>query len=330
MNQDEKSPLIADIPEPLVSKSPDRDSLIHQPAAPVVPFEGSLMDTGWLKLHRKICDSSLFTLENSHFKLAITLLLNVNWQPKKWYDRIGKKEIEILPGQMITSINSIMEMAKTLSPMQIRTGLANLEKLNFITQVVTKQFRLISIINWDTYQNIEIGSNIDDNKAITKQQQSGNKAVTITKEVKNGNNVIMEELNTNSFAPVKPERKVKKESKPTNPDIKTFIDWYFNEHQKRLNQKLVIIGGRDGSLVGSTLKNVSLAELQRRAGIFLESDRSWMSSPTYDIPALIKNINAIDKKDAQKDNADRPFDYPSDNFLRQVREKMARENAKNG
>lgn len=131
-------------------------------------------------------------------------------------------------------------------------------------------------------------------------------------------------------APVKPERKVKKETKPTNPDIKTFIDWYFNEHQKRLNQKLVIIGGRDGSLVGSTLKNVSLAELQRRAGIFLESDRSWMSSPTYDIPALIKNINAIDKKDAQKDNADRPFDYPSDNFLRQVREKMARENAKNG
>ncbi len=272
MNQDEKSPLIADIPEPLVSKSPDRDSLIHQPAAPVVPFEDSLMYTGWIKLHRKIVNSALWTLENSHFKLALILLCNVNWQPKKWYDRIGKKEVIINPGQIVTSINSLVEMSKNLSPMQIRTGLTNLENINFLTQVVTKQYRLISIINWDTYQGSDYDDNIDDNKAITKQQQSGNKAVTITKEVK--------------------EFKEGKERKKNTTPFREFTDWFIQEYEARFNEKYMFTK-KDGVLAAGMFKSLGLEELKRRTLIFFDSDDPWILNAGKTIPILHTKINSL-------------------------------------
>lgn len=84
-------------------------------------------------------------------------------------------------GQLITSLSTISRLTG-LSIQQIRTGLKNLEKLQILTDVSTKELtnlaRLITIINTDAWlykkevPNKE--ANKEANKDLTKSQQSPN------------------------------------------------------------------------------------------------------------------------------------------------------------
>jgi hypothetical protein len=133
---------------------------------------------GWIKLHRKIQDSPLYKrLSSKHRDVMIQVLLMANHAPAKWIWQ--GKEFECNPGQFITSLDSIKQKCAPDVKMQsIRTALVLLEKHEFLTNKSTKTGRLITVLNWHTYQSKEIDANKDANKDLTKSQQRPNKDLT--------------------------------------------------------------------------------------------------------------------------------------------------------
>jgi hypothetical protein len=69
-----------------------------------------------------------------------------------------------------------------VSQQNVRTALDKFEKLEFLTNTSTKTGRLISICNWDRYQENEVITNKPPNKDITDDQQTPNKGLTPNKK----------------------------------------------------------------------------------------------------------------------------------------------------
>jgi len=112
--------------------------------------------------------------------VLITLLTMANHSSKQW-EWLGEK-FEVLPGQFITSIDSIKSKAgKNISSQNVRTSLKRFEKLGFLTNKSTKTGRLITVVNWAFYQD----ENSDLTKQVTKTSQRANKDLTPNKNDKN-------------------------------------------------------------------------------------------------------------------------------------------------
>jgi hypothetical protein len=156
---------------------------------------------GWIKLHRELFDKPIWNNTTSDQKaILITLLLLANHKPTKWLWRGNVYSCEI--GQFVTSLNTIQQSGnKGISIQTIRTALILFEKLEFLTNKSTKAGRLITILNYKTYQFTDGESNKDSNKDSTKQQQSSNKAATNSltpnNNINNVNNVNNVNTNTN-------------------------------------------------------------------------------------------------------------------------------------
>jgi len=104
------------------------------------------------------------------------------------------------PGQFITSLDGIVEKAgKGISKQNVRTSLKRFEKLEFLTNQSTQQNRLITICNWENYQDKNDGTNIEANRCLTDDQQTTNRGLTTNKNDKNeeegkeGEEIIMPE-----------------------------------------------------------------------------------------------------------------------------------------
>ena len=125
--------------------------------------------------------------------VLLQCLLAANHKPKKW--EWQGKIFECKAGQFITSLDSLTKLcAKGTSIQNVRTGLVKLEKWEFLTNESTKTGRLITVTNWDTYQNCEDDTNKGVNKELTKSQQSSNKELTTNKNVKKDKNEKKEPL----------------------------------------------------------------------------------------------------------------------------------------
>lgn len=140
---------------------------------------------GWFKVHRELMDKAIWKCSTPEQKvILITLLKMVNFIENEWLWEGDKYKVE--PGQMITSLESIMkESGKGISIQKIRTSLKKFEKYEFLTNESTKTGRLITIVNWGLYQST------DDEltKQLTVNQQSTNKELTTIKESKNEKNI---------------------------------------------------------------------------------------------------------------------------------------------
>jgi hypothetical protein len=146
--------------------------------------------SGWFRVYRILWDKSLW-IESTPEQKAIlfTLLSMANHSNKQWEWRGEKYNLE--PGQFITSLESIVKKSgRGISIQNVRTALKRFKKLGFLTVVPTNKNTLITIVNWEFYQERE---NYSTNK-ITSKQQATNKQLTTNKNEKKINNV-----NNNSF-----------------------------------------------------------------------------------------------------------------------------------
>ena len=129
---------------------------------------------GWIKLHRELLKKPIWT-ESTHVQrtILITLLLMVNHKPTKW---LWKGQLyQCQAGQMITSLKSIKETCGFgVSIQNIRTALDLFSRLEFLTNESTKANRLITIVNYKTYQFIDDATNKDTNRQLTNNQQRPN------------------------------------------------------------------------------------------------------------------------------------------------------------
>jgi hypothetical protein len=134
------------------------------------------MTQGFIKLHRKILNWEWFS-DNNTFRLFIYCLLRANHQDTKWRGLIIKK------GSFITSLPKLNQQTK-LSIQNIRTSINKLKSTGEITDKATNKNRIITIVNWDLYQqtNRQTNSPLTDNQQTTNRQT--NRQLTADKNEK--------------------------------------------------------------------------------------------------------------------------------------------------
>lgn len=129
---------------------------------------------GFIKIHRSLLDWEWWDDINT-FRLFMTILLMANWKNKKWHGKNIKR------GQLWTSLFTLSKKSG-LTVQQTRTALEHLKSTNEITYKSTKCGTLITVVNYGVYQSAEEQSTHLSTKQSTKNQQSINKASTITEE----------------------------------------------------------------------------------------------------------------------------------------------------
>jgi len=138
------------------------------------------MHRGFIKIWRKTIDWEWYDDANT-FKVFIHLLLKANYKDKKWRGNIIKR------GEFLTSLNSLSSETK-IPTQKIRTSINRLKSTGEITCKPTNKNTLITLCNYEVYNNSETENNTQDNtqdnKQLTNKQQTTNKQLTTTKNVK--------------------------------------------------------------------------------------------------------------------------------------------------
>lgn len=157
---------------------------------------------GWIKLHRKILKSDMYeALTSKQRDVLITLLLMANHEKKKW--EWGGSVFECEAGQFVTSLDSIRNRcARDVSVQNIKTALLKLETWQFLTNESTKTGRLITIVNWQTYQADDYKINKDSNQQLTDDQPTANRQLTPNKNDKNDKELKKKNNTGSSFEPL--------------------------------------------------------------------------------------------------------------------------------
>lgn len=139
------------------------------------------MDSGWIKVHRKMTEWEWYQDPNT-CRLFLHLLLTVNHKPGKW------QGIDIPAGARITSIRKLAAETR-LSEQNVRTAIKRLISTREITQSATARYTLIQLTNYEKYQ----GDNTVTNEQVTQYQHSPNTVLTTNKNNKNNKNERMKD-----------------------------------------------------------------------------------------------------------------------------------------
>lgn len=120
---------------------------------------------GWIKIHRQILDNPIICKDSDYLSVWIYLLLNAT---HKEIPALFKGEkILLQPGQLITGRKSMSEKLK-ISESKIYRVINEYKSEQQIEQQTSNKNSLITILNWDKYQQSE-----QENK-----QQMNNKRTT--------------------------------------------------------------------------------------------------------------------------------------------------------
>ena len=128
------------------------------------------MNRGYIRVWRKIEDSGI--MRNPEIcRLFLYLLLKAASKPRR--QMIGTMLVPLEPGQVIVGRKALAAELGTTEG-KIRTCLATLQKMEIIGQQPTNRFSLVSILNWNKYQN---GAGADNRQAAIRQP-AGNQQTT--------------------------------------------------------------------------------------------------------------------------------------------------------
>ena len=139
---------------------------------------------GWLKLYRSILDSAVFQ-DAEILKVWIWLLCNVACEQ---HDIICyNKVIHLKPGQIATGRKKIAQCTD-LNENKVYRALSALKSLGNIEIKATNKYSIITVVNWDKYQE-------ENGKRTSSEQQTNSKTTTEEQQLnskrtqhKNGNN----------------------------------------------------------------------------------------------------------------------------------------------
>ena len=144
------------------------------------------MFVGWVKLHREILEKAIWKCSTPEQKAVLmTIIMLANHTENQW---IWKgKQFKCQPGQFITSLKSIA-FHSGVSIKNVRTAIGKFEKLEFLASEGASTGRMITVCNWDTYQNNEIEGGKPSGKQVADTGQTGGKRVATNKKDKKENN----------------------------------------------------------------------------------------------------------------------------------------------
>ncbi len=126
---------------------------------------------GWVCLYRKILENPIICKDSDYFAVWCYLLLSATH--KKTSALFKGKKIILLPGQLITGRKSIAKKFK-IDESKVQRILKTLENEQQIEQQTSSQNRLITIVNWYQYQEIEQQNAQQVNNECTTSEQRVN------------------------------------------------------------------------------------------------------------------------------------------------------------
>lgn len=136
---------------------------------------------GWIKIHRKILENPIICKDSDYLAVWIYLLLNATH--KEIPALFKGKKIILQKGQLITGRKSMSNQLK-ISESKIYRIINDFKSEQQIEQQTSNQNSLISILNWDKYQQIEQQNEQQMNNERTTDEQP----VNTNKNVKNDKN----------------------------------------------------------------------------------------------------------------------------------------------
>ena len=140
---------------------------------------------GWIKLHRKVFENPTVTRSPEHLAVWMYLLCHAVQKPYKVV--FAGREIELQPGQLITSRQSIANSTKCkIHESSVQRILKCFENAHQIEQQKSNRNRLITVKNWDVYQKGEQQNEHQANnrRTASEQQANTNKENKEDKEIK--------------------------------------------------------------------------------------------------------------------------------------------------
>lgn len=129
---------------------------------------------GWVRIHRKIIDVPWFN-KSEYVHLWLYLLLKANHKDQEVF--IGNEKVLVKRGQLLTSRHKLSEVVH-IQENKIYRILKCFENEHQIEQHKTRKYTVISILNYDTYQKSEQGT----------EQQMNNKCTTDEQQMNTNNN----------------------------------------------------------------------------------------------------------------------------------------------
>lgn len=189
---------------------------------------------GWIKLHRKLLENPIW--EDPHYlKLWIYCLMKATHKEREVI--LGNQIIVLQPGEFITGRKALSEDLNKGTKPKLKLNestwwryLNNLGKLQMLNIKKTNKYSVVTILNWNEYQENEQQTN---NKRTSDEQQ-----MNTNKNDKNDKNIkesipyaeIVDYLN----------QKAGKKYQPTTQKTKTLIKARWNEGFKLNDFKKVI------------------------------------------------------------------------------------------
>ena len=138
------------------------------------------MNRGFIKVWRKTVDAGW--LQNH--KLCAFWLWCLLKATHKEYDLIvGCQQVHLMPGDFVFGLNKASEEL-AMSIRSIRTIINFLKKSQNLTIKTTNKFSIISIVNWDIYQQTETTIDTQNDKPLTSYRQATDKLPTTNKNIR--------------------------------------------------------------------------------------------------------------------------------------------------
>lgn len=136
---------------------------------------------GFIKVHRKLVQWGWYQ-DYVVKDLFLHLLLTANFRESQWMGRVIGK------GQLVTSNKHLAEELG-FSVQQIRTAINKLKSTGEITSESTNRYTVITVVNWEKYQILEISETDTVTSNATNKQQTGNiQATNKQQHLKNNKN----------------------------------------------------------------------------------------------------------------------------------------------
>lgn len=176
---------------------------------------------GWIKLHRKVMDSAVWSDPN-YLKLWMYCLFKASH--KEHEILVGNQMVELQRGQFITGrkalaeeLNKGVKPDKKLSEKSWSRYLKNLEKWQMLTIKVTNKYSIVTIDKYDFYQSEDAKTVQQTDPQLTSKCPTSDQQLTTNKNVKNEKN-DKEKI----IAEIKDLRL------PYSSEIQSLIDQYWN------------------------------------------------------------------------------------------------------
>lgn len=191
---------------------------------------------GWIKIHRKILDNPIVCKDSETFAIWIYLLLNATHQDVPALFK-GKR-ITLQKGQLLTGILSIAKKLD-IDKSKVQRTLKSFENDKQIEQQMSNQNRLISILNWEEYQNIDKPND----KQLINERETSDKQVITNKNVKNDKNV---KNGRNNNKPAEPKIHFAEFVSMTNAEYEKLVSTHGKEFADQCIKELDNYKGANG------------------------------------------------------------------------------------